>query len=180
MAPFLSFAPDLVKLQFLIEPRHRSVQQQRLRTAGVSQSASSQRLIPRTTEARPWLRVRSARQCDARSRWVPASRDMIWIDSKPQAGREMRDVHPLLVLSPRQFNGRTGIVVGLPMTSASYNDTNPFAMRFSGPKGVVSYILAHQPNHSTGEHVEQSQFQQTNSLLPKMFQYTLMQIPEIR
>ncbi len=30
----------------------------------------------------------------AGSRWVPARRDMIWIDRNPQAGREMRDVHP--------------------------------------------------------------------------------------
>jgi mRNA interferase MazF len=81
----------------------------------------------------------------ARSRWAPARRDMIWIDCNPQAGREMRDVHPLLVLSPREFNQRTGIVIGLPMTTAPYNDTNPFAIRCTGPKGAVSYILAHQP-----------------------------------
>ena len=81
----------------------------------------------------------------AGSRWVPARRDMIWIDCNPQAGREMKDVHPLLVLSPRDFNERTGIVVGLPMTTASYNDTNPFAIKFIGPRGTVSYILAHQP-----------------------------------
>jgi len=57
----------------------------------------------------------------------------------------MRDVHPLLVLSPREFNTRTGILIGLPMTTAAYNETNPFAIRFEGPRGVVSYILAHQP-----------------------------------
>ncbi len=81
----------------------------------------------------------------ARSRWIPARRDMIWIDCNPQAGREMKDVHPLLVMSPREFNDRTGIVIGLPMTTASYNDRNPFAIPFCGPKDVVSYILAHQP-----------------------------------
>ncbi len=81
----------------------------------------------------------------AGSRWVPTRRDMIWIDCNPQAGREMKDVHPLLVLSPRGFNERTGIVIGLPMTMASYNDTNPFAIKFIGPRGAVSYILAHQP-----------------------------------
>lgn len=81
----------------------------------------------------------------ARGRWAPARRDMIWIDCNPQAGREMRDLHPLVVLSPRGFNDRTGIVIGLPMTTASYNDSNPFAIRFAGPKGAVSYILAHQP-----------------------------------
>jgi mRNA interferase MazF len=70
---------------------------------------------------------------------------MIWIDCNPQAGREMKDVHPLVVLSPREFNARTGIVIGLPMTAASYNETNPFAVKFAGSKGVASYILCHQP-----------------------------------
>src|SRR5438105_9647191 len=77
--------------------------------------------------------------------WSPSRGDMIWIDCSPQVGREMKDVHPLLVLSPREFNVRTGIVIGLPMTTARYNETNPFAIRFVGPKGAVSYILGHQP-----------------------------------
>ena len=45
--------------------------------------------------------------------WAPERRDIIWIDCNPQAGREMKDLHPLLVLSPRIFNERTGIVIGL-------------------------------------------------------------------
>jgi mRNA interferase MazF len=77
--------------------------------------------------------------------WAPDRRDVIWIDCNPQAGREMRDVHPLLVLSPKAFNDRTGIVIGLPMTTAGFNETNPFAVKFRGAKGVVSYILTHQP-----------------------------------
>lgn len=80
-----------------------------------------------------------------RPRWVPERGDIIWIDFNPQAGREMRDIHPMLVLSPKVFNDRTSLVVGLPMTTAAYNDTNPFAVRFTGAKGVVSYVLAHQP-----------------------------------
>lgn len=77
--------------------------------------------------------------------WAPERGDIIWIDCNPQAGREMKDMHPLLVLSPQLFNARTGIVIGLPMTTAAYNDSNPFAIRFDGPKGKVSYVLAHQP-----------------------------------
>jgi hypothetical protein len=37
----------------------------------------------------------------------------------------MKEVHPLVVLSPREVNQRTGIVIGLPMTTASYNEANP-------------------------------------------------------
>ena len=77
--------------------------------------------------------------------WAPDRRDIIWIDCSPHAGREMKDIHPLLVLSPKEFNERTGIVIGLPMTTASYNETNPFAIKFSGVKGVISYVLTHHP-----------------------------------
>ena len=81
--------------------------------------------------------------------WVPERRDIIWIDCSPQAGREMRDLHPLLVISPKNFNAKTGLVIGLPMTSAGYNATNPFAIAAGaalGRKaGKVSYVLCHQP-----------------------------------
>ena len=81
----------------------------------------------------------------ARKGWAPERQEIIWIDCNPQAGREMKDAHPLLVLSPRDFNERTGLVIGLPMTTAEYNRTNPFAVGFAGPKGVQSFVLGHQP-----------------------------------
>lgn len=81
--------------------------------------------------------------------WAPDRQDVIWIDCNPQAGREMRDVHPFLVLSPKTFNQRTSLVIGLPMTTATYNASNPFAVaagRASGRKsGAISYVLCHQP-----------------------------------
>lgn len=81
----------------------------------------------------------------ASKRWAPDRRDVIWINCNPQAGREMRNFHPLLVLSPNAFNERTGIVIGLPMTTAEYNATNPFALRIDSPGKKASYILVHQP-----------------------------------
>ncbi len=84
-----------------------------------------------------------------RSGWVPDRQDIVWIDCNPQAGAEMRDLHPMLVLSPAAFNARTGLVIGLPMTTATYNATNPFAVAVgsaSGRKaGKTSYVLCHQP-----------------------------------
>lgn len=74
---------------------------------------------------------------------------MIWIDCNPQAGREMRDPHPFVVLSPRAFNERTSLVIGLPMTTAEYNADNPFAVAVGVARGVkagkTSYVLCHQP-----------------------------------
>jgi mRNA interferase MazF len=80
--------------------------------------------------------------------WVPARQDVIWIDCNPQAGREMRDVHPFLVLSPQNFNAKTSLVIGLPMTTAEYNADNPFAVaagKARAKTGKTSYVLCHQP-----------------------------------
>lgn len=60
----------------------------------------------------------AAKTGTTRAKWIPARQDIIWIDCNPQAGREMRDVHPFLVLSPKAFNERTSLVLGLPMTTA--------------------------------------------------------------
>ena len=76
--------------------------------------------------------------------WVPDRQEVIWIDCNPQAGREMRDPHPFVVLSPRAFNERTSLVIGLPMTTAEYNADNPFAvMAGSAKTGKASYVLCH-------------------------------------
>jgi mRNA interferase MazF len=82
--------------------------------------------------------------------WVPGRQDIIWIDCNPQAGKEMRDIHPFLVLSPRNFNDKTSLVIGLPMTTAEYNADNPFAVetgkaRTKGRTGKTSYVLCQQP-----------------------------------
>ena len=80
---------------------------------------------------------------------MPDRQEIIWIDCNPQVGREMRDVHPFLVLSPRAFNDKTSLVIGLPMTTAEYNADNPFAVvagNATGRKvGKTSYVLCHQP-----------------------------------
>lgn len=78
--------------------------------------------------------------------WAPERQDVIWIDCNPQSGQEMRDVHPFLVLSPRSFNERTSLVIGLPMTTAEYNADNPFAVvAGEAASGKLSYVLCHQP-----------------------------------
>ena len=81
--------------------------------------------------------------------WVPERQDIIWIDCNPQQGQEMKDIHPFLVLSPGIFNEKTSLVIGLPMTTATYNADNPFAIavgKASGRQtGKTSYVLCHQP-----------------------------------
>jgi mRNA interferase MazF len=81
--------------------------------------------------------------------WVPGRKDIIWIDCNPQVGQEMKDVHPFLVLSSQIFNDKTSLVIGLPMTTAEYNEDNPFAVSVGNASGrksdKTSYVLCHQP-----------------------------------
>ena len=65
--------------------------------------------------------------------WIPERRDLIWINHDPKAGKEMPGEHPLLVLSVKAFNERTGIVIGLPLTHSEMNEDNPFAVKFVQP-----------------------------------------------
>jgi mRNA interferase MazF len=110
--------------------------------------------------------------------WIPERRDIVWIDCSPQAGKEMKDLHPLLVLSPRAFNERTNIVIGLPMTSAESNDDNPFAVKVSGPKGVVSYVLCHQPK-SFDWRVRKAKPHPWKQVTPEIFSATCARLNQI-
>ncbi|SMM99888.1 Programmed cell death toxin MazF [uncultured Candidatus Thioglobus sp.] len=81
--------------------------------------------------------------------WAPERQDIIWIDCSPQVGAEMKNIHPFVVLSGKKFNDKTSLVIGLPMTTASYNAKNPFAIKVGKVKTKTgekqSYILCHQP-----------------------------------
>jgi mRNA interferase MazF len=91
----------------------------------------------------------AAARAAGRAAWVPERQQMIWIDCNPQAGGEMRDFHPMLVLSPAEFNARTGLVIGLPMTTAPYNASNPFAVAADPARtrgaSKPGWVLCHQP-----------------------------------
>jgi mRNA interferase MazF len=81
------------------------------------------------------------------SSWLPDRGEVIWIDHNPQAGREMKDHHPFLVLSPAPFHAAVGLVVGCAMTSAASNRGSSLAVDL-GPiperPEAHSYVLCHQ------------------------------------
>ena len=82
-----------------------------------------------------------------RGPWIPERGEVIWIDHNPQAGKEMRDHHPFLVLSSATFHATLGLVVGCAMTSASYNQGSSMTVDL-GPipdrPDAHSYVLCHQ------------------------------------
>ncbi|MFM7704955.1 MAG: type II toxin-antitoxin system PemK/MazF family toxin [Rubrivivax sp.] len=77
--------------------------------------------------------------------WVPERGEIIFIQDSPAVGDEMPDDHPMLVISTRAFNARTGLVVGFPLTHAERHADNPFAISAPGGKGKPGYLLVHQP-----------------------------------
>jgi mRNA interferase MazF len=48
--------------------------------------------------------------------YIPDATDLIWLSFSPQAGREQAGRRPALVLSPRSYNGRTGLCLVCPVT----------------------------------------------------------------
>ena len=74
-----------------------------------------------TAAVKPVVSLPAKPRARASTAWVPERQHVIWIDCNPRAGSEMRDVHPMLVLSHSAFNARAGSVVGLPMTTAAFN-----------------------------------------------------------
>lgn len=67
--------------------------------------------------------------------YVPDRRDIIWINFDPQASREQARHRPALVLSPKNYNGKTSLCVLCPMTSQVKG--YPFEVRLPGREASV-------------------------------------------
>ena len=49
--------------------------------------------------------------------YVPEMGDVVWIEFDPQAGHEQAGHRPALVLSPAQYNRKTGLMVCCPLST---------------------------------------------------------------
>ena len=49
--------------------------------------------------------------------FVPERGDAVWLTFDPQAGHEQSGRRPAIVLSPKQYNGPTGLAILCPVTS---------------------------------------------------------------
>ncbi|PJZ69357.1 mRNA-degrading endonuclease [Leptospira perolatii] len=52
-----------------------------------------------------------------KGKYVPEKGDLVWLDFTPQAGHEQRGRRPALVLSPKEYNFKTGLGIFCPVTS---------------------------------------------------------------
>jgi mRNA interferase MazF len=49
--------------------------------------------------------------------YVPDEGDVIWLNFTPQSGHEQAGRRPAVVLSPRDYNSRAGLLVCVPITN---------------------------------------------------------------
>ena len=74
--------------------------------------------------------------------YVPECGDVVWITLNPQAGREQAGRRPAVVLSPQNYNGRTGLAILCPV--ASQVKGYPFEVLLPAGLSVAGAILSDQ------------------------------------
>jgi mRNA interferase MazF len=77
------------------------------------------------------------------STYVPHRGDVVWIDFDPQAGHEQAGRRPAIILSDREYNRRSSLVILCPITS----QLKPYPFIVALPPTLLpkeSYVLADQ------------------------------------
>jgi mRNA interferase MazF len=72
--------------------------------------------------------------------YVPDAGDVIKIDLDPRVGHEQGGWRPALVLSPKIYNGRTGLAVVVPITNEAKG--YPFEVRLAVQLKITGVVLA--------------------------------------
>lgn len=74
--------------------------------------------------------------------YVPRRGDVVWITPAPQAGHEQATRRPAVVLSPQEYNAKTGLAILCPVTGQVKG--YPFEVRLPVGLPVTGAILSDQ------------------------------------
>jgi mRNA interferase MazF len=74
--------------------------------------------------------------------YVPRRGDAVWLNFNPQSGHEQAGRRPALVLSPEEYNRKTGLAVFCPITS--HVKGYPFEVKLPAGLPVTGVVLADQ------------------------------------
>ena len=50
-------------------------------------------------------------------KYIPGCGDVVWLNFDPQSGHEQKGKRPAIVISPKEYNEKTGLGLFCPMTS---------------------------------------------------------------
>ena len=72
-----------------------------------------------------------------KKKYIPGRGDIVWLNFNPQTGHEQKGKRPAMVVSPKEYNEKTGLGLFCPVTSAVKN--YPFEVKIKSEKinGVV-------------------------------------------
>jgi mRNA interferase MazF len=73
----------------------------------------------------------------ARASYLPDRGDLAWINFEPQVGREQAKNRPGLILTERNFNRATGLVIACPVTRTERSYGSRVALAGTTTKGFV-------------------------------------------
>ena len=74
--------------------------------------------------------------------YVPERGDAIWLQFNPQAGHEQAGRRPALVLTPKAYNQKVGLLICCPITNQEKG--YPFEVKLPVGVGVTGVILTDQ------------------------------------
>ena len=73
--------------------------------------------------------------------YLPKRGDVVWLDFNPQGAHEQAGKRPAIVLSPEEYNEKTGLLIACPITSKVKG--YPFEVPLNG-KEIVGVVLSDQ------------------------------------
>ena len=76
-----------------------------------------------------------------KKKYTPERGDIVWLNFNPQSGHEQRGKKPAMVISPKEYNAKTGLGLFCPITSAIKN--YPFEVKIENKK-IKGVVLADQ------------------------------------
>lgn len=69
--------------------------------------------------------------------YVPDEGDIVWLNFTPQSGHEQAGRRPAVVLSPKAYNSRTGLLVCVPVTNQIKGYPFEVLLRGGGATGAA-------------------------------------------
>jgi mRNA interferase MazF len=75
-------------------------------------------------------------------KYIPDRGDVVWLRFTPHAGHEQSGHRPAVVLSPRNYNQKSGLAVFCPITS--HIKSYPFEVRLPGNIPIKGVVLCDQ------------------------------------
>lgn len=71
---------------------------------------------------------------------TPRRGDLVWVDFMPQTGHERAGRRPALILSPENYNRKTGLAVACPVTSQAKG--YPFEVSLKAGMPIAGVVLS--------------------------------------